>query len=169
MNIEEIIKQCEMWPNSAHARALKIAIEALRTIDAVYPAQMVDALHRITADREKDCPSVEAGAQSPDPTVNLVIAQMVERSKAGLEKYGATTAANPLTHAEWLAHAEEEMTDAAIYLRRARQTAEETERRLEMARKGLRAIADYHGTPHAIKLTAEHYLALSTQPDAKTG
>ncbi len=81
-----------------------------------------------------DCPSnpqrKNVLEKSPDPTVARVCAQMVERSKAGLEKYGKTTAESPLSHREWLAHAEEEMTDAAIYLRRARETAEDTERKL---------------------------------------
>lgn len=50
----------------------------------------------------------------------LRVCQMIaERQQRGIEKYGTTVSANPLTLRDWLQHALEESLDHAIYLRRA--------------------------------------------------
>lgn len=50
----------------------------------------------------------------------LRVCQMIaERQARGIEKYGTTVSANPLTLRDWLQHALEESLDHAIYLRRA--------------------------------------------------
>ena len=61
----------------------------------------------------------------------LRVCQMIaERQQRGIEKYGTTVSANPLTLREWLNHALEESLDHAIYLKRAiEQIDREEERR----------------------------------------
>ena len=54
-----------------------------------------------------------------DPIVAAVKADLDARSRRGLEKYGTTTADNPLPLKDWLQHAYEEALDHAIYLKRA--------------------------------------------------
>ena len=50
----------------------------------------------------------------------LRVCQMIaERQQRGIEKYGTTVSANPLTLRDWLQHALEESLDHAIYLQRA--------------------------------------------------
>ena len=50
----------------------------------------------------------------------LRVCQMIaERQMRGIEKYGTTVSANPLTLRDWLQHALEESLDHAIYLKRA--------------------------------------------------
>ena len=44
---------------------------------------------------------------------------IAERQMQGIEKYGTTVHANPLTLRDWLQHALEESLDHAIYLQRA--------------------------------------------------
>jgi len=44
---------------------------------------------------------------------------IAERQQRGIEKYGTTVQANPLTLRAWLNHALEESLDHAIYLQRA--------------------------------------------------
>lgn len=85
------------------------------------------------------------GELSPDPTVNRVIAQMVERSKAGLEKYGVTTAGNPLLASEWLRHTKHELMDAVIYLEREEKASAELERQLAIAVEALQSFARFGG------------------------
>lgn len=53
---------------------------------------------------------------------------IAERQMRGIQKYGTTVEANPLTLRDWLQHALEESLDHAIYLRRA---IEEMDRRTE--------------------------------------
>ena len=50
----------------------------------------------------------------------LQVCQLIaERQMRGMEKYGTTVQANPLTLRDWLQHALEESLDHAIYLKRA--------------------------------------------------
>ena len=50
----------------------------------------------------------------------LHVCQLIaERQMQGIEKYGTTVHANPLTLRDWLQHALEESLDHAIYLQRA--------------------------------------------------
>lgn len=49
----------------------------------------------------------------------IVCADIAERQRLGLAKYGCTVAENPLSLREWLRHAYEETLDKAVYLRRA--------------------------------------------------
>jgi hypothetical protein len=48
-----------------------------------------------------------------------VCADIAERQKKGIAKYGVTVAENPLELREWLQHAYEECLDQAVYLKRA--------------------------------------------------
>jgi hypothetical protein len=48
-----------------------------------------------------------------------VCADIAERQKLGVAKYGTTVQDNPLTLRQWLQHAYEECLDQAVYLRRA--------------------------------------------------
>lgn len=59
----------------------------------------------------------------------LRVCQLIaERQQRGIDKYGTTVSANPLTLRDWLQHALEESLDHAIYLKRA---IEELDRRTE--------------------------------------
>ena len=57
-----------------------------------------------------------------------VCRMIAERQMRGIQKYGTTVEANPLTLRDWLQHALEESLDQAIYLKRA---IEEMDRRAE--------------------------------------
>ena len=48
-----------------------------------------------------------------------VCADIAERQRIGIAKYGTTVRENPLTLKEWLQHAYEETLDQAVYLKRA--------------------------------------------------
>jgi hypothetical protein len=48
-----------------------------------------------------------------------VAADIFERQRLGLKKYGVSVKDNPLELREWLQHQYEELLDAAIYCRRA--------------------------------------------------
>jgi hypothetical protein len=52
-------------------------------------------------------------------TEAIVCADIAERQRLGVAKYGMTVKDNPLTLKEWLQHAYEECLDQAVYLRRA--------------------------------------------------
>lgn len=47
-----------------------------------------------------------------------VCADIAERQRKGVAKYGTTVAENQLTRAQWLRHAYEECLDMAVYLRK---------------------------------------------------
>ena len=47
-----------------------------------------------------------------------VCADIAERQRKGIAKYGTTVAENPLTELQWLRHAYEEALDMAVYLRK---------------------------------------------------
>lgn len=51
-------------------------------------------------------------------TEAAVCADIAERQRKGVRKYGVTVADNPLSVAQWLTHAYEEVLDLAIYLKR---------------------------------------------------
>lgn len=53
-----------------------------------------------------------------DANVNRVVQKIQDRADAGMLKYGVTTSDNPLSLEEWLQHAQEELTDAAVYIER---------------------------------------------------
>lgn len=48
-----------------------------------------------------------------------VCVDIAYRQQAGVNKYGTTVEANPLSLRQWLQHAYEETLDQAIYLKRA--------------------------------------------------
>lgn len=48
-----------------------------------------------------------------------VCVDIAYRQQAGINKYGTTVEANPLTLRQWLQHSYEETLDQAIYLKRA--------------------------------------------------
>ena len=54
-------------------------------------------------------------------TEQEVIKNIIERQKAGIQKYGTTVAGNELTTRQWVQHAYEECLDMAIYLKRTMQ------------------------------------------------
>lgn len=53
-----------------------------------------------------------------DPNVERVRERLLQRSQAGIAKYGVTTAREDLTLREWITHALEETLDKAVYLER---------------------------------------------------
>ena len=56
---------------------------------------------------------------STDDIEYMVAADIFERQRIGLKKYGVSVKDNPLPLRDWLQHAYEESLDHAIYLRRA--------------------------------------------------
>jgi hypothetical protein len=56
--------------------------------------------------------------KSPDANVESVRRQLLDRSKAGLSKYGVTTERTDLTAVDWVTHAQQEAMDLSIYLER---------------------------------------------------
>jgi hypothetical protein len=61
----------------------------------------------------------------------LRVCQLIaERQMRGVEKYGTTVQANPLTLRDWLNHALEESLDHAIYLKRAIEELDKQEGRV---------------------------------------
>lgn len=55
----------------------------------------------------------------PTGTEAQVIADITQRQRLGIAKYGTTVAQNPIPLRAWLQHAYEEGLDKVIYLRRA--------------------------------------------------
>ncbi len=60
-----------------------------------------------------------------DPIVQAVQADLEQRSRRGIEKYGVTLARTDLGLKDWLQHAYEEALDHALYLKRAMQAQNE--------------------------------------------
>jgi hypothetical protein len=54
----------------------------------------------------------------PSGTEARVCADIAQRQSFGLNKYGTSVEANPLTALQWARHAYEEALDQAVYLRR---------------------------------------------------
>lgn len=54
----------------------------------------------------------------PDPIVAEVVDKILQRSLRGMEHYNCTMAAAKGNPAHWLANAQEELSDALIYLQR---------------------------------------------------
>lgn len=52
-------------------------------------------------------------------TESRVIALIAQRQQLGIQKYGTSVSANPLSMRQWLRHALEESLDLSIYLQRA--------------------------------------------------
>jgi hypothetical protein len=51
-----------------------------------------------------------------DSIVESVIEKYIERSEAGIEKYGTTLERNLLTFDEWMTHLQQELMDATLYI-----------------------------------------------------
>lgn len=62
-------------------------------------------------------------------TESDVCADIAERQRIGIAKYGTTVRENPLTLKEWLQHAYEETLDQAVYLKRAIEELDRGEQR----------------------------------------
>lgn len=54
-----------------------------------------------------------------DPIVDSVVNKFIDRSKAGMTKYGISMKDNPLNFVSWARHAQEELMDGILYLERA--------------------------------------------------
>jgi len=57
-------------------------------------------------------------AKAQDPIILQNCIELLERSKAGVEKYGTTLEENDIPIKEWIQHAKEEAMDMANYLER---------------------------------------------------
>ena len=51
-----------------------------------------------------------------DSIVASVVEKYIERSEAGIEKYGTTLERNLLTFDEWMTHLQQELMDATLYI-----------------------------------------------------
>lgn len=60
-----------------------------------------------------------------DPIVEAVRQKLLDRSQAGIAKYGTMLTRDDLTRDDWLLHAQEEALDLANYLQVLLQTAEQ--------------------------------------------
>ena len=54
--------------------------------------------------------------QTADPVVNRVIQHFVERSAAGMERFGTSMEANDAPALHWIENAQEELMDGILYL-----------------------------------------------------
>jgi hypothetical protein len=77
-----------------------------------------------TCEHDRDChtvskhvPEADCG-NMPTGTEARVCADIAERQRKGIAKYGTTVEQNPLTRQQWLQHAYEEALDLAVYLKR---------------------------------------------------
>lgn len=61
-------------------------------------------------------------------TEQRVCQDILARQQLGIKKYGTTVAASPLSLREWLQHAYEECLDQAVYLRRAIEELDKSEK-----------------------------------------
>lgn len=64
-------------------------------------------------------PHVVSEPDSGDPVVEQVVARFRYRSLRGQQKYGQKMTRTDLGLLDWLRHAEEELMDQLLYLRRA--------------------------------------------------
>ncbi len=71
------------------------------------------------SDRPDITPGMPDFSATLTGTEARVCADIAERQRRGVAKYGTTVASNPLPTRQWLQHAYEEALDFAIYLRRA--------------------------------------------------
>jgi hypothetical protein len=76
----------------------------------------------------------ETSFTGPTGTEARVCADIAERQRLGVQKYGTTVQENALPLRAWLRHAYEEGLDQVIYLKRAMD---------EMDAQALRALADF--------------------------
>jgi hypothetical protein len=81
---------------------------------------------------------------------------IAERQMQGIEKYGTTVHANPLTLRDWLQHALEECLDQAIYLKRAIEELDNAEpqpiRETAIERLSKFGLVDFKPTNYKIEL-----------------
>ncbi len=63
---------------------------------------------------------VQTGESSPDENVERNRQLLLDRSVAGLKKYGVTTERTDLNLSQWLQHLLEELLDAANYIQAAK-------------------------------------------------
>ena len=56
--------------------------------------------------------------QTADPVVNRVIQRFVERSAAGMERFGTSMEANDQPALHWIENAQDELMDGILYLER---------------------------------------------------
>jgi hypothetical protein len=96
---------------SEKAAHLRQQIEALARADEGIRMKMAEA--RLRAEQ-----------QAADPIIEAVRAKLLQRSRAGIAKYGTTLARTDLDRLAWLRHLQEELLDAAGYLERLIQDEE---------------------------------------------
>lgn len=60
-----------------------------------------------------------------------VIADITERQRLGIAKYGTSVEDNPLSIRDWMQHCYEEMLDGAIYAKRCIEKMKEVDERLD--------------------------------------
>jgi hypothetical protein len=53
---------------------------------------------------------------SVDPVINRVITKFVDRSNAGMKKYGVAMTRGDISPREWLIHLQEELMDGVNYI-----------------------------------------------------
>ena len=68
---------------------------------------------------------IEIKEDMEDSIVESVRQDLLDRSQAGIKKYNNTLDRDDLELSDWLQHAYEELLDGALYLKRAKQDAEE--------------------------------------------
>jgi len=60
-----------------------------------------------------------------DPVVERVVDKFVSRSDVGYAKYGVTLDEDPSKVIDWLNHLQEELMDAVLYLKKAKEAYDE--------------------------------------------
>ena len=98
----------------------------------------------------------------------LVCADIAERQKKGIAKYGTTVERNPLELRAWLDHLYQELTDAAIYAKRAIEEQKVKPRSAEMIGHKLMVLRESTGLTQVEFAKACGFNA-STLRDLETG
>jgi hypothetical protein len=87
--------------------------------------------------------------QGPTGIEAMVCADIAERQRKGIAKYGTTVERNPLELRAWLTHLYQELTDAAIYARRAIREQEVRPRSAKMIGHKLMILREESGLTQA--------------------
>jgi DNA-binding transcriptional regulator YiaG len=106
--------------------------------------------------------------QGPTGIEAMVCADIAERQRKGIAKYGTTVERNPLELRAWLTHLYQELTDAAIYARRAIREQEVRPRSAKMIGHKLMILREESGLTQA-EFASQCGFSVGTLRELETG
>jgi hypothetical protein len=84
---------------------------------------------------EKTPCNAHAFEQERDTVVEQVVEKFNERSRVGIEKYGATLDRDDLSLPQWLTHLQEELMDATLYIQKLKNDLEQNSSEVVITRE----------------------------------